>query len=111
MTLKDSLLEYKSLLAAKLRLHDTLQAGDDADKLHDLSKQTDDDILWKYSWVLCLTAAPVCFLVVPFIIGLLQGFLPPLISAILWTIAKLAMAAVFLLFLATAFYTFRKSRD
>ncbi|HEY9778402.1 MAG TPA: hypothetical protein V6C81_31865 [Planktothrix sp.] len=97
--------EYQSLVAARLRLHETRKAGDDEAKLKEIQDMGDPELLRKWMWLTAIVGGPISFIAVPFILSLFSTFLPVVVMAILWNIAKLAMGMVFIVFLLAVYFT------
>ena len=97
--------EYQSLVAARLRLHETRKAGNDDERLKDLADMSDAELLRKWMWLTVIVAGPACYIVVPLILSVFSTFLPLLLMGFLWIVAKTAMGMVFILFLLSIYFT------
>ncbi|MBK9771145.1 MAG: hypothetical protein IPP57_10020 [Candidatus Obscuribacter sp.] len=77
----------------------------DTERLDQLAATTDDYLLKRCLWTIVLVTCPCIFIVLPFVISLLAGYLPEHVTAIIWLVAKVLMMLVFALLALTIFFT------
>ncbi|HEY9788331.1 MAG TPA: hypothetical protein V6D17_23280 [Candidatus Obscuribacterales bacterium] len=104
----NSLTEYKAFAAEWFRALDIKRANNDEERLRDIAKSTDDEILRRWLWKICIISVPVAYLVLPLVVSILQVFLWGPVVSLLWFAIQAAMGLVFVLFLLTLYFTFLK---
>jgi len=92
-----------------LRKCERARAKGDADLIREAQEMSDGQIVRKWMWLTAVVGAPVCFLVVPFVLSLISAFLWQPLAVFLWNIARVAMGLVFINFLLAIYFTKRSS--
>ena len=100
-----SLEQYMKEVAGKLRQHEAERIRGDLTLLEELENTTDLALLRKWGWISSIIGAGVAFIAMPFVIGLLQHFLPDWIGSLLWATTKVAMGLSLLMFGMSVYFT------
>ena len=96
---------YAKRLAVRLRQLEAERARGNLAQLEELEHTTDITLLKKWGWITTMAGAGVSFIALPFIIGVVQHFLPEIICQFLWAFVKLAMGMSLLMFAASIYFT------
>ena len=105
-----ALIDCRKFLASKLRLLDQRIAKGNPASLQEIDAVSDDEIIRKWLWIVSIIGGPSCFLVVPFVLSIVQPFIWAPLSTYLWVVAKCLMGLVFLIFLLAAIFTHKSSK-
>lgn len=104
--MKVNLPECKHFAAEWLRAFEIKRAGGNMQRLDEIADYNDDEVLRRGLWMASIVGGPVVYLVIPFVLSIVQTFLPPALTAFLWTFLKVLMALVFATFLLAVYFTF-----
>jgi hypothetical protein len=99
-----TLTEYRLLVMRYIRDWERERAHADPDKLAQIEHSSDTYLIRKWLWMSSIVAAPVVYLIVPFVIHMLS-FLPEILLVCLWLLAKGLMGIVFVLFITAIYVT------
>jgi hypothetical protein len=103
------LAKYQTLAVKLLRSFESKRANGDKELLREAQNMTDGQLIRKWMWLTSVAGGPVCFIIVPFILCLLNGFMWPPLMAFLWNLAKTMMGLLFINFLLACYFTKRFS--
>ncbi len=99
--------EYKHLVATYIRQKEADMCRGQLERLNELERVSDDELLRKWAWMSAIAGAAASFLAGPLILTVLARLLPPLLLLFFWAVVKVAMAASLSMF-ALAFYLTRQ---
>lgn len=99
--------QYKSRLLVLIRQQEARKALGDTEKLEELAETSDDFLLKKYIWTICLLGGPAVFVAMPLLLCVLGIFTPAPIMEFFWFFTKVGMAIVLLVFCLAVFFTLR----
>lgn len=106
-----SLDEYQNRLVGFIRRREAEMSRGDIAKLESLDRTSDDLLLRKWSWLGTIACSVFSFLLMPFIISLIQRLIPNILYQILWLITKTSMAFSLVCFAAAVYFTVLRSPD
>lgn len=101
-----SLLECKHFAAEWLRAFEIKRAGGNIQRLDEIADFNDDEVLRRGLWMISIVGGPVVYLVMPFILSIVQTFMWAPITHVLWILLKCAMGFVFVVFFLAVYFTF-----
>jgi uncharacterized membrane protein len=90
--------EQLQTLVIRLRQHEANKLRGDVAKLQDLEEMTDEELLKKWSWMCSIAGLIVCYFIVPFVLSIINRFLPAILAHLLWAVALASMFAVMAMF-------------
>ncbi|MFA6211987.1 MAG: hypothetical protein WCT03_24495 [Candidatus Obscuribacterales bacterium] len=99
--------QYKSRLLVLIREQEARKALGDVEKLEELAETSDDFLLKKYIWTICLLGGPAAFVAMPLLLCVLGIFTPAPVMEFFWFFTKVGMAIVLLVFCLAVFFTLR----
>lgn len=99
--------QYKNRLLVLIRQHEARKALGNVDRLEELAETSDDFLLKKYIWTICLLGGPAVFVAMPLLLCVLGIFTPAPIMEFFWFFTKVGMAIVLLVFCLAVFFTLR----
>jgi hypothetical protein len=67
-------------------------------------------VLRRGLWMMSIVGGPIVYLVLPFTLSILQTFIWVQLTAILWTLLKIAMGLIFAIFAMAVYFTFLQDR-
>ncbi|MBX9939489.1 MAG: hypothetical protein K2Y32_09560 [Candidatus Obscuribacterales bacterium] len=109
--MKVDIRDAQDLLVKAIRRREEASVANDyerLEKLRALEETPDDYLLKKTAWSLLFFSAPLAFLILPLVLGLVDKYLPAQTSQLLWFSAKSFMAVVLLSFLFSIYLTFKE---
>ncbi|MBY0356391.1 MAG: hypothetical protein K2W82_00200 [Candidatus Obscuribacterales bacterium] len=106
-----SLNEYQKHLVGFIRRREAELSRGDISKLESLDRTSDDMLLRKWSWLSTIVCAAFSFLLMPFIISLIQRLIPNILYQMLWLITKTSMAVSLVVFAAAVYFTVLRTPD
>lgn len=104
------LLECKHFAAEWLRAFEIKRAGGNIQRLDEIADYNDEEVIRRGLWMISIVGAPVIYLLLPFVLSLLQTFLWAQLTAILWMLLKIAMGLIFAIFAMAVYFTFLQDR-
>lgn len=99
--------QYKSQLLVLIRQQEARKALGDVEKLEELAQTSDDFLLKKYIWTICLLGGPAVFVAMPLLLSVLGIFTPAPVMDFFWFFTKVVMAIVLVVFCLAVFFTLR----
>jgi hypothetical protein len=99
--------QYKNRLLVLIRQQEARKALGNVDRLEELAETSDDFLLKKYIWTICLLGGPAVFVAMPLLLCVLGIFTPAPIMEFFWFFTKVGMAIVLLVFCLAVFFTLR----
>ncbi|MBI4534367.1 MAG: hypothetical protein HY711_10525 [Candidatus Melainabacteria bacterium] len=109
MARESSLNEYKDLLSGLCRRLEVKCARGDQRRLERLDEMSDDELMRKWLWVSSIVGALIFYLGLPFLLSLLAQFIPSLLMQLLWSVLKLGMGMVIVIFALAVYFTIKRS--
>jgi hypothetical protein len=103
------LAKYQTLAIEFLRSCENKRAHGDPQLLIEAKELSDGQLVRKWMWIASVVGGPLCFIVIPFTLCLLSGFMWPPLMQFLWNITRVAMGLVFMIFLLAMYFTTRHS--
>ena len=100
-----SIKEYLNMVAMRLRQREAHMRRGNVAKLEDLEETSDEELLKKWSWMSAIAGLIVCFFIVPFVLSIINRFLPPILAHLLWSLALVSMVVVMAMFAAAIYLT------
>jgi hypothetical protein len=107
--LRFSLSELAKYFHEQLRAMEEIRTHGNKEQLQELNLISDDELFRRWLWRIVVIGAPVCFILVPLVLSLLQTFLSSAVTNFFWLSTKCLMLFVFLLFLLASFLSQRNS--
>ena len=104
-----TLQEYKVLVANYLRTMEIERARGDRSRLGYIDGLSDDDLMRKWLWMGSIVGGLAFFIVLPFVFGLINRFIPLIILDFIFWLLKLGMGMVVIIFAFAIYFTVRKS--
>jgi hypothetical protein len=98
--------DYFKQVATHLRASEANFCRGQPDLLSRLDQTTDLDLMTKWAWKSAIVGTIFSFVGLPFVLALLNSFLPSILLEILWIIVKFSMAAACAMFGLAAYFTF-----
>lgn len=98
--------ECKHFAAEWVRAFEIKRAGGNIQRLDEIADYNDDEVLRRGLWMISIVGGPVVYLVLPFILSIVQTFVWSTLSQILWVLLKIAMGFIFVVFLLAVYFTF-----
>jgi hypothetical protein len=105
-----ALLECKHFAAEWLRAFEIKRAGGNIQRLDELADFNDDEVLRRGLWMISIVGGPVVYLLLPFVLSILQTFIWAQLTIVLWTLLKIAMGLIFAIFALAVYFTFLQDR-
>ncbi|PZM80725.1 MAG: hypothetical protein DKT66_15865 [Candidatus Melainabacteria bacterium] len=105
-----ALLECKHFAAEWLRAFEIKRAGGNIQRLDELADFNDDEVLRRGLWMISIVGGPVVYLLLPFVLSILQTFIWAQLTIVLWTLLKIAMGLIFATFALAVYFTFLQDR-
>lgn len=102
---KFSLEEYLIEVAKRLRQHEAERARGNLTQLEELEHTTDATLLRKWGWLSTIIGAVFSFLLLPFVLGIIQPFVPEMLSLFLWAVVKVSMGMSLLMLAVSIYFT------
>lgn len=103
-----SIKDYLDTVATHLRQREAHMRRGDLAKLDALEEITDEDLLRKWSWMSAIAGLGVCFFIVPFVLSIINRYLPSILAHLLWSIVLVSMLVVMGMFGAAIYLTVKK---
>ncbi len=101
-----SLLACKHFAAEWIRAFEIKRAGGNIQRLDEIADFNDDEVLRRGLWMISIVGGPVVYLVCPLILSIVQTFLWMQVTVFLWTLLKVSMGLIFVIFLLAIYFTF-----
>ena len=103
--------QYLPVLAQKLRRYECERARGNLNALENIEQPRDEALLQKWGWISTIGAVVVAFFVMPFVTGVLQSFLPALISNFFWAVTKGLMGMSLIMVGLSIYFTIGQHSD
>lgn len=103
---RPGLLECKHFAAEWLRAFERKRAGGNIQRLDEMADFNDDEVLRRGLWMISIVGGPIVYLLLPFLLSIVQTFLWVQLTAVLWTLLKIAMGCIIVVFMLAVYFTF-----
>jgi hypothetical protein len=103
----DAINGYIKRVASTVRAREADILRGNPDALAALERRSDVEVVTRWAWTSAIMGAIAAFLIAPFVLSILNRFLPTIIYELLWLLLKLGMGCVVLMFAAAAWLTFK----
>lgn len=97
--------KYIKEVASKLRRYEAERIRGDLARLEELEHTTDLTLVRKWGWVSAIVGAGFSFILLPFITGIVQHYVPDWVGTLLWSIVKVSMGMTLLMLGVTIYFT------
>lgn len=100
-----SLDNYLKEVAGRLRQAEAERARGDLARLEELEHTSDMTLVKKWGWISVIVGAGFCFVLFPFVVGILQHYVPDWVGTFLWSVIKVSMGMTLLMLGVTIYFT------
>ncbi len=103
--------KYLKEVAGRLRQAEAERARGDLARLEELEHTSDMTLVKKWGWISVIVGAAFSFVVLPFIVGIAQHYVPDWIGTLLWSVIKVSMGMTLLMLGVTIYFTIGPNSD